>query len=97
MTKVDPNLVIDFLNSILEIDGNALNALISHRVFCNKELGEHETVQTLCDTDGNYTVGLLGILNGMCGKKEDDWGFVVAEVNEENNKIERFLHLNDKK
>lgn len=96
MQTIDPNIVIDFLNSILKIDEKALNSLISHRVPCNKELGEHKTVQTLCD-NSNYTVGLLGLLNGMCGKDENDWGFIVAEVNESNDQIERFIHSKDKK
>lgn len=97
MSKVDPNLVIDFLNSILKIDKAALNKLIFNRVPCNQELGEHETVQTLSDDNSNYSVGLLGLLNGMCGKDENGWGFIVAEVNENDNEIERFIHLKDKK
>lgn len=96
MQTVDPNLVIDFLNSLLKIDSKALNTLIFNRVSCNKELGEHPTVQTLCDDNFNYSVGLLGLLNGMCGTNEDGWGFIVAKVNDSSNEIESFIHLKDK-
>jgi hypothetical protein len=98
METVDPHIVINFLNSILKIDNLALNELIMNkRVSCNKELGEHPTVQTLCDDNGsNYTVGLLGLLNGMCGKNEDGWGYIVARVDESNNEIISFIHIKDK-
>ncbi len=97
MNKIDPNQIIDFLNQLVVLDRDAVSALINTRVPCNKQFSEHETVQVLAGENETYSVGLLGILNGLCGKDENGWGFIVAEINQENDIVERFMHSKDKK
>jgi hypothetical protein len=97
MSNIDPNLIIDFLNSLILLDKDAVSALINTRVPCNKEFSEHETVQVLAGENSTHSVGLLGILNGLCGVDENSWGFIVAEVDEKDDKVERFIHSKDKK
>jgi len=72
--------VIEFLNEVLAIDGDAICNLVETRVACNAALANHPTVQ-VSPQDGNYTVGLLGILNGIFGTDEDGRGPIVATFN----------------
>jgi len=48
----------------LSIDKEAITKLINFRVPCNAEMASHPNVQIWKDSEGNYSVGLLGILNG---------------------------------
>lgn len=97
MIKIDSHTIIDFLNELIVLDRDAISALINTRVPCNKQFSEHETIQVLAGENETYSVGLLGILNGLCGVDENGWGFIVAEVNEKDDKVERFIHSKDKK
>jgi hypothetical protein len=69
--------VVAFLNELLEYDRPAIAALIANRVPCNGRLADHPTVQVAAQ-HGGYHVGLLGILNGLCGVREDNWGLITA-------------------
>ena len=92
---------IRLLNELLEVDPDAVNALIESRVPCNETLANHPTVQVSgYQYDDNpkphaYKVGMLGILNGICGAYGPDagdkegWGPITAEFDE--GKIVRFL------
>ena len=85
MIKDDVKLgeVIDFLNSLLNLDKNAVTALFSARTYCNNKIGAHPTVQIQEEPFSNilafdendnmlhYTVGILGILNGLFGVFEE--------------------------
>lgn len=66
--------IVTFLNELNEIDNAALNALFNNRVPCNNELAEHPTVQVGQD----HTVGILGLLNGLCGTDENGNGPIVG-------------------
>lgn len=97
--KLDPIVVIAFLNSLVKIDKDAISNLINYKVPCNDLLSKHETVQVASDENGpgetGCKVGLLGILNGLCGIDENSYGFIVAEIDEDN-KVIRFIHSKDK-
>jgi len=72
--------VITVLNEINKLDPTVLLALISYRVPCNQALADHPTVQVGKSELGDYfEVGLLGILNGLFGVKEDGYGYIAAE------------------
>jgi len=70
--------IVDFMNELVTFDKVAIAMLIENRMPCNKELGEHPTVQTMI-LDGKYYVGLLGILNGICGVDESGYGLISVE------------------
>jgi hypothetical protein len=93
MKKVNLASLIVFLNQINDLDPSVLPALIAYRVPCNKEVGEHPTIQTGKTKDG-YEVGILGILNGLFGVNEDGWGYIAAHYKDKELKeIERFAIL----
>jgi hypothetical protein len=83
---------IDVLNELVEADRVAIEKLIVYRVSCNETLGVHPTVQTVLDGEA-YTVGLLGILNGLVGVVEsgpkEGWGFIAA-VFDDDGKLVKF-------
>ncbi len=98
MSLINPELIIQYLNSLLLLDSTAISKLIDIRVSTNAKLANHETVQVVqngTDENPEYIVGLLGILNGLCGIDEDGVGFIVAECDMKNN-ISKFIHKKDR-
>ena len=73
--------IVDLLNELIKQDPDAMSALISARVPCGELLADHPTVQ-VGETDTGYEVGLLGILNGLCGADSKGRGFVAVTVEE---------------
>lgn len=68
---------IQFLNKLLELDRDAVEALINARVPTNKEMADHPTVQVNLSS-GTYLVGMLGILNGLFGIDNTGFGPIVG-------------------
>lgn len=99
MIKQEPNIelaqkIVDFLNELLEIDRPAIAALIANRVPCNQRMADHPTVQVGAQ-HGGFHVGLLGILNGLCGIHENGMGAIAAifETHNEDLTPKQFPHL----
>ena len=69
--------IIEYLNELLELDRPAVAAMIANRVPCNVALAGHPTCQVVRQQRG-YNVGLLGVLNGLCGVDERGWGPIAA-------------------
>lgn len=81
---------IEFLNELIKIDRAAIENLLLHKVECNIDLMEHESVQVRkTDFDHMGLVGFLGILNGMFGihgpeaGDKDGWGAITAIFTDE--------------
>lgn len=74
--------VVDFLNELIALDRPAIAALCNIRVPCSEALANHPTVQA-GPQHGGYNVGMIGVLNGLCGAYPDTWGAIAAifEVN----------------
>jgi hypothetical protein len=81
--------IIAFLNDLLKYDREGLSKLFSTRVRCNKKLGEHPTVQTGLKGQA-YRVGILGILNGLCGVDDRAWGGIVMTIDDKTGRIIKF-------
>jgi hypothetical protein len=62
--------LVSYINDLMELDKPAIAAMFANRVPCNKALADHPTVQVTAQ-HGGYHVGLIGILNGLCGVRED--------------------------
>ncbi len=77
--------IIALLNECLEKDRPAVAALIANRVPCNQELADHPTVQAGAQ-HGGFHVGMLGILNGLCGTLENGSGLITARFDGDNEK-----------
>ena len=64
--------IIVYLNQLLQTDPQAIANLIHHHTPCNQALAQHPTVQVRGYGPIAPTVGLLGILNGLCGTYDDE-------------------------
>jgi hypothetical protein len=95
--SVSIDTAIAVLNQIHQADPTVMPALIEHRVPCNRELGDHPTVQVgLIDgddkNDQRYEVGLLGILNGIFGVRPGHrGGYIGANYDETDESDKRLL------
>lgn len=67
--------LIAFLDSVARLDPVAMGKLLVARVPCNQAIRDHNQIQVMGEEDGlppgEYSVGLLGILNGYAGTFEE--------------------------
>lgn len=49
-------------------------------VPCNESLANHDTIQVRDEGNGKYSIGILGILNGLFGKDSKGVGYIKAEI-----------------
>jgi len=90
--SVTINDVVLYLNELLDIDKDALSRLITEkRSRCNKALADHSTVIASDEGGGVFTVGLMGILNGLFGINEFGRGVLAARFKSERGDLVGFL------
>jgi len=82
--------VVDYLNELMSIDPTLMHALIETRIPCNQALVDHPMVQ-VGGTDEAPAAGLLGILNGFVGVREEDRRGYITAVYEEAGKLASFM------
>jgi hypothetical protein len=71
----------DLLNELLKLDYECITALISHREKCNEAIASHPSVQVHQYIDDQFPkVGLIGILNGLFGIREDGMGSICCDM-----------------
>lgn len=71
---------INSLNELIEIDRRAIENLIGNRVACNEAMANHPSVQVRENKPfKRYSLGTLGLLNGLVGVQDDGWGYIAAE------------------
>ena len=100
--KVGAKMMVDFLNGLLNVDREAIEALTKTRIPCNKAMAEHPTVQvgeiywhkTKCD------LGLVGLLNGFFGSYDDGpkkgWGGICYVEDDKTHKLLHFAEHENK-
>lgn len=59
--------IVEFVNDLMASDPDAVRSLFESRTACNETIAAHPTVVVGDDEDGEFTLGLLGLLNGLCG------------------------------
>lgn len=81
---------VALLQEMIDLDAAAVTALCAARVPCNEALAAHPTVQVGGEV-GAAEVGLLGVLNGLCGAYEEGeragWGAVSVVIDSFGNAI----------
>lgn len=78
-------LVVALLNEALELDPVAISALCVHRVPCQIGLAMHPKIQVKqigAQSLVQYEVGMIGILNGLCGVDSEGRGAIAAEFDD---------------
>ena len=76
---ITPEDICCLLNELLKKDYMCIKTLISSRSFCNDFIINHPTVQVRMyeEDDKLSTLGLLGLINGFFGTREDGGGVIV--------------------
>jgi hypothetical protein len=77
--------LVTFLNTLVEGDREGLTKLFFLHVPCNDFISSHPTIQV-----GNDGVGVLGVLNGLFGVNEYNYGCIVMHINDKTKLIEKF-------
>lgn len=77
--------------------------MINFHVPCNNAIAEHESIQVGTyrpeSQDSGYSLGLLGIINGLFGVDEEHYGFIGMEAEgvDENYHITRIKRFVDRR
>ena len=80
---VTTNQAVNVLNEALRADPRAINSLfIAHREVCNKALANHSTVQVRQDSENGFSVGVMGLINGILGVDEHGNGPIAVLIDD---------------
>lgn len=85
--------IVERLNALVSDEATrvAVQSLISERVRVDDAFAEsHPTIQC----SGDSELGFLGLLNGIIGARQNGWGFVAAEF-DDNERLTGFCVLGD--
>lgn len=77
--KISIKETVDYLNDLLKIDPDAINALFSIRVGCNKSFADHPTLQVAGLSADYFIFGIIGLLNGLFGADKHGWGHISVD------------------
>lgn len=82
--------VLEVLNRIVNTDPQAAHDLIETRVDCSDALAKDPTIQVakkevamLGTTAKFYSVGILGVLNGIFGVHDDNYGAIQVTMEDD--------------
>ena len=95
--QVAPQEVVDFLNEALKLDKNCIETLFNYGVDCNESIVNHPTIQ--CGKYGdmkNPRLRFVGLLNGIFGVDENGYGCIAMSLDDETNKLQKFIILEDR-
>ena len=86
--------IVDKLNEFMDLDKRAMIALVYERLPCNIDLAAHSELQVMQNQDGSFSMGLLGVLNGILGIHEkgpaDGFGAIVLTTSDDDTKKPEF-------
>ena len=76
--------IINYLNELVELDPQLMYDLVHTRMPCRLKATEHPDAvfvpignpDIVKLTGKKYSLGLLGLLNGLCGVKEDGTSYI---------------------
>lgn len=80
--------VVDVLNRATVKDRKAMAQLAAHQVQCDRLLADDKDIQVRVNEDSTFAVGMVGILNGLFGNKED--GYVARCYDDETGEFRGF-------
>jgi hypothetical protein len=84
--SITPSDVCDLLNEMLKLDYDCVHGLVSYRQQCNESVAAHPSIQVHQYKDDKFPkVGIVGVLNGMFGIRDDRMGVICFEI--DNGKI----------
>ena len=89
------DVVITRLNAILSSSEEVrsdIERLVETRIPCSPGTLAHPTIQAVGNPSGGFTIGFLGLLNGLVGVRPDSTGHIAAEFGDSpDGRLERFV------
>ena len=80
MEGIKPKDVVDYLNELLALDRELVTKLVKQQTVCNEGVAQHPSVKVRKYNAGQYSIGLVGLLNGLFSAK---WGPIYVKMEEE--------------
>jgi hypothetical protein len=82
--------ICSLLNELLEKDSSFVKNLMEVHVPCNEDIANHPTVQVrgYNEYPNVHTCGIMGLINGILGIREDGFGALCYEIDEAGNIVE---------
>lgn len=80
------------LNTALDLDPEAMRQLFGTRVWCNEALADHPSIQVR-EEDGRFSVGVIGLINGLFGVNPDTQAGYIAAQYDDNNQLTGFIRF----
>lgn len=73
------NEIIDRLNKLIQNPeaSELISKLVNARIEVPESLVDHPTIQVHNQPGQKPQVGFLGLLNGIVGVREDQWGYIT--------------------
>jgi hypothetical protein len=93
MISITVEHAVEVLNRALKADPVAVQKLFAVRVACaggKGDLLDDPTVQIRQEEDDTYSVGVLGIINGLFGVDAEQWGYISAVYDEVTDNVIEF-------
>jgi hypothetical protein len=86
--SITPQDVCDLLNEMLKLDYECTYGIATHRQQCNEAIASHPTIQVQQFKGDEFPkVGIVGILNGLFGIRDDGMGAICFDFDDESGKI----------
>jgi len=70
----------------------AVAALVDVKVDVTQSVADHPTIQIDARRPGFPKLGIIGLLNGLCGVRNDGWGYIAGEF-DDHGRLIRFVIL----
>lgn len=76
MPKLEDKAIVNFLNELLELDRVAMSKLMQTRIKVNDAVvNNHDVIKV------NGCIGFLGIVNGLIGRKTNNYQTILMQIN----------------
>lgn len=94
---INPDDVIAVMNDLFRTDRVAMHELAETRVPCNDAMRNHPTAQVVVTEGGKNWIGLIGVLNALCGCDKEGTGFIAGDYDDETGQLVGFTRWKGKK
>ena len=88
--NIDAQDVCNLLNELLKLDYDCVESLINFHSKCNLSIADLPNVMVREDDNGEFSLGIIGLLNGLFELDEKGFGKICYEFDDVTKKIINF-------
>jgi hypothetical protein len=86
--SITPEDAVELLNDALICDRDAISRLVQKRISCTHGLADHPTIQCRETQARRFSVGVLGIINGLFGVDSRGYAPITAVYDDDGGLVE---------